>query len=100
LIDRNITDINDVIKALEDIGRNTESDDSLNTLNELRIIVDFLMKLQNFFDSDDKELNFTIALIITNGFRDTTARTLPRATLPRRQYRAATLPRATLPRAT
>ncbi len=68
MIDRNITDINDVIKALEDIGRNTESDDSLNTLNELRIIVDFLMKLQNFVDSDDKELNFTIALIITNDF--------------------------------
>jgi len=68
LIDRNITDINDVIKALEDIATNTESDDSFNTFNDLRIIVDFLMKLQKFIDSEEIELSLTLALNITNVF--------------------------------
>jgi hypothetical protein len=45
-------------------------------------------------------LTSDFAFIGQYGFRDTTARTLPRATLPRRHNRAATLPRATIPRAT
>ncbi len=68
LIDRNIRDINDVIKALEDIGRNTESDDSLNILNKLGIIVDFLMNLQKFIDSEEIELSLTLAFNMTNDF--------------------------------
>jgi hypothetical protein len=68
LIDRNITDINDVIECLEVIRSQTESDNSLNTSNELRKIVDFIIKLQNFIDSNVKELNITSALKITNDF--------------------------------
>ncbi len=67
-INRNITGINNVIKALEDIGTNTESDDSLNNLNELRLIIDLLMKLQKSIDSEEIELNLTLALNITNDF--------------------------------
>jgi hypothetical protein len=68
LIDRNITDINDVVESLEDIERHTESDNSLNTSDELKKIVDFMIKLQNFVDSDQKELNLILTLNITNDF--------------------------------
>jgi hypothetical protein len=68
LIDRNITDIEEVIESLEDININTESDNSLETSEELKKIVDFMIKLQNFVDSDQKMLNITSALIITNDF--------------------------------
>jgi methionyl-tRNA synthetase len=68
LIDKNITDINDVIESLEYIESHTESDNSLNTSDELKKIVAFIIKLQNFVDSDEKELNFTTALNITNDF--------------------------------
>jgi len=68
LINRNITDINDVIESLNVIKEHIENDNSLNTSYELRKIVDFIIKLQNFVDSDEKQLNFTIALNITNDF--------------------------------
>jgi hypothetical protein len=68
LIDRNITDINDVIESLEVIKSQTESDNSLNTSDELRKIVEFIIKLQNFVDSNVKELNITSALNVTNDF--------------------------------
>jgi hypothetical protein len=66
LIDKNITHINDVIESLEVIECNTKSDNSLNTSEDLRKIVDFIIKLQNFIDSGEKVLNITIALNITN----------------------------------
>jgi hypothetical protein len=68
LIEKNISDINDVIEALENIESHTESDNSLKTSEELRKIVDFVMKLQNFVDSNNKGLNSTLALNITNNF--------------------------------
>jgi hypothetical protein len=68
LIDKNITDIDDVIESLEDIESHTESDNSLNTSDELKKIVDFIIKLQNFVDSNEKIINMTLALNITNDF--------------------------------
>jgi hypothetical protein len=68
LIEREITNINDVIDSLENININTESDNSLNTSDELRKIVDFILKLQNFIDSNEKILNMISALNITNDF--------------------------------
>ncbi len=68
LIEREITNINDVIDSLENINTNTESDNSLNTSDELRKIVDFITKLQNFVDSNEKILNISSALNITNDF--------------------------------
>jgi hypothetical protein len=68
LIERNLTDIEDVIDYLKIIISNTESDNSLNTSEELRKIVDFIMKLQNFVDLNNHKMNITIALKITNHF--------------------------------
>jgi hypothetical protein len=68
LIDKEITDINDVVDSLHIINNNTESDNSLNTLEELKKIVDFMINLQNFIDSKNEELNISLALNLTNDF--------------------------------
>ncbi len=71
LIGRNIIDINVVTESLEVINNKTESDNSLNTSDELNKIVYYLMKLQNFIDSGEKFLKFlefSMALKITNDF--------------------------------
>jgi hypothetical protein len=68
LIDRNITDINDVTESLEVINNKTESDDSLNTSDELNKIVYIMIKLQNFIDSGEIVLNKSMSLKITNDF--------------------------------
>jgi hypothetical protein len=68
LIDRNITDVNDVIESLEVIKNKTESDNSLNTSEELRKMVYFITKLQNLIDSNLEKLNLTLALNKINDF--------------------------------
>jgi len=68
LIDKNITNINYVIEFLEVINNNTESDNSLNTSDELKKIVYFMIRLQNFIDSGEEVLNISMALKITNDF--------------------------------
>jgi hypothetical protein len=67
-IDKNITDINDVIEYLYEMKEITENDESLVCSDELREFVDFLVKLQNFVDSDESEMDFEIAFNITKMF--------------------------------
>jgi hypothetical protein len=68
IIDKNITDINDVIEYLYEIKEVTENDESLVYSDELREFVDYLVKLQNFVDSDESEMDFETAFNITKMF--------------------------------